>query len=640
MDSFIITVGEFLHMNGSKAHFESARKNYVIPKYQREYKWSDERVITLINDIKKSSKFLGNIILNMVDDYYELVDGQQRITTIILILMALFNRNKSISKSEQTEEQKKIFGFLVRDRNFILKNESIGDYVIIKDTQICINIENGKDIYFQKDRFDTLFMLIHEHISIINDESIQDFQNKLLDCPILVLIGEPEGREQDSIEEIFLDINFKSQLLDVANIFKGYCFKNYDIISHEELKDQWTNVRKYTKQFEKKFGYEENRETCEYLYLYLLSVPESYKIPANLSPGGSHYLEEKNHTQTKELLEDMVSYGKHITGFFDNLANSNYIFGDICFNANSHENDTERIKSLRAMSLTIMQSKEAQYYKLPFFMLLHFLLKDDKVSDTLDFSMLKVLITNMYIYAFLFTNSGKAKNKTMIAYNILNKIHISSTEIIKDVLTELKVIRRDFLSEFALFRSYNKAKCYAVYSIIDNYTANDNFIEKVYSLHNGYTPEHFLIHDHKFAEVKWQNEANSFSFSLRDLLGKPDGKNYKVTSYKKQTINYLILPKELNEIIEHDDVVSKIKVIKKHYKNSKKDLPNHIDLFFDHIEGMPIYIELVELKSQQKNQDEIVEKYKDFINTYFSDENQGALYYKLGNQFKSTFQNN
>lgn len=107
--------------------------------------------------------------------------------------------------------------------------------------------------------------------------------------------------------------------MDVADIFKGYCFKNYSSVYHEELKEHWTEVRKYTKEFER-LGYSESdKETCQYIYHYLLSKPETYRIPANLSIAGKHYLEDKQHTQTKQLLVDMASYGKHIITLIDNL---------------------------------------------------------------------------------------------------------------------------------------------------------------------------------------------------------------------------------------------------------------------------------------------------------------------------------
>lgn len=644
MDSFVVTIGEFLHMNGARARFDANRTNYVIPKYQREYKWSDERVVALISDIKNRDKFIGNIILNKVEDHYEIVDGQQRITTIILILIALFNRNKHPRNQIQTEEQKTLLGYLTKTGKFILENESIGEYVLINETEIQLQIEKDEDIYYQKETFNHLFCLINhilfeDNSTKIEESELLSFQKKVLDCQVLVLIGEPDGRQQDSIEEVFLDINFKSQLLDVANIFKGYCFKNYSATSHDELKQQWTNIRKYTKQFERSFGYEENRETCEYLYLYLLSVPGSYKIPANLSPGGVHFLESKNHTQTKELLEDMVDYGNHIIDFFNNLSNDNYIFEDICYDAKSHENDTNRIKSLRSMALSVIESKEAQYYKLPLFMLLHFLLKDDMLSSTLDFISLKALITNMYIYAFLFTSSGKSKNKTLIAYDVLEKIHNRNSDTIKDVLSDLKSIRRNFLEDFGLFRNFNTAKGYSVYSIMDHYTANDNFIEQIYSFKSGYTPEHFLIHNNSIMEVQWKDGDNSCKFGLKDLLGKPDGRTYKGTSYKKQTINYLILPKELNETIKSDDIVSKIDAIKGYYNRPGTTIPKHVELFIHHIEGMPAYIKLKNQKGTHATQEDIENEYKEFINIYFSDENQASLYRSLENKFKSSFHN-
>ena len=647
MESFVITVGEFLRMSGQKVLFDPNKINYVIPKYQREYKWSDERVATLITDVKKNSKFLGNIILNAVDNHYELVDGQQRITTIVLILSVLFNINKHASKDVRTEEQKKLVSFLFRDNSkFILENESIGDYISLSETEIALTIKKDDDIYFQTNRFRSLFNLIGAQVSKISNENLLDFQNKLLDCKILVLIGTPEGKEQDSIEEVFLDINFKSQLLDVANIFKGYCFKNYDAVAHTELKRLWTSIRSNTKQFESRFGYEETRETCEYLYLFLLSVPDSYKILANLSPGGIHYLENKNHTETKELLEDMVEYGNCIIAFDDNISNTNYYFSDLCNDADNHKKEETKLHSLRSMASKIMNSKDAQYYKLPFFMLVYYLTKDNQLSSSLEYTTLKSFITNFYVYAFLFINSGKSKNKTLIAYDFLDRLHSNdaSEKIIENALDEIRKIRKDFLDEFSIFRTFsaNRDKAYACYSIMDHYSAKDNFIEQIYSEKNDYTPEHFLVHDNKFMAITWVDGKQTFSFSLRDLLGQPDGKSFKALQYKRQTSNYVVLPRKLNESIGQDDISSKIHNIKEYYKNSKTkviEMPTHIKLFFNHIENMDTYKKLAALKGKGESQTNIKKLYAAFVNNYFSEETQASLYQKLESQFKSTFHN-
>ena len=69
-------------------------KNIKIPLYQRPYKWKFENVRYLCEDIKdgflKNNKYLlGNIILHEENDELNIVDGQQRLTTIALILKSL-----------------------------------------------------------------------------------------------------------------------------------------------------------------------------------------------------------------------------------------------------------------------------------------------------------------------------------------------------------------------------------------------------------------------------------------------------------------------------------------------------------------------------------------------------------------------
>ena len=69
-------------------------KNIKVPVYQRPYKWKLENVRYLCEDIKdgflKNNKYLlGNIILHEENDELNIVDGQQRLTTIALILKSL-----------------------------------------------------------------------------------------------------------------------------------------------------------------------------------------------------------------------------------------------------------------------------------------------------------------------------------------------------------------------------------------------------------------------------------------------------------------------------------------------------------------------------------------------------------------------
>lgn len=77
---------------------KNAQFCYVIPKYQREYTWSYKEWNALYDDITENADgyFIGSIIcINSGDSFapkLEVIDGQQRLTTICLLLLALYKR--------------------------------------------------------------------------------------------------------------------------------------------------------------------------------------------------------------------------------------------------------------------------------------------------------------------------------------------------------------------------------------------------------------------------------------------------------------------------------------------------------------------------------------------------------------------
>lgn len=87
---------------------------YIVPDYQREYVWSDREVDQLLDDIynefasndhpRSSEYFIGSIVvLKRPDGTYELIDGQQRLTTTFLILCAIRDHNNAIQPKGQIE---------------------------------------------------------------------------------------------------------------------------------------------------------------------------------------------------------------------------------------------------------------------------------------------------------------------------------------------------------------------------------------------------------------------------------------------------------------------------------------------------------------------------------------------------------
>ncbi len=71
--------------------------HYVIPLYQRAYAWEDEEIVQLIDDINDSTGdyYIGSLVVAKVkgeEEVYEVVDGQQRLTTLYLLLHYLVSR--------------------------------------------------------------------------------------------------------------------------------------------------------------------------------------------------------------------------------------------------------------------------------------------------------------------------------------------------------------------------------------------------------------------------------------------------------------------------------------------------------------------------------------------------------------------
>lgn len=62
--------------------------HYEVPIYQRNYAWGSDQIEQLIEDIRstKNDYFLGNLIVNQKENnVYEVIDGQQRLTTLFLL---------------------------------------------------------------------------------------------------------------------------------------------------------------------------------------------------------------------------------------------------------------------------------------------------------------------------------------------------------------------------------------------------------------------------------------------------------------------------------------------------------------------------------------------------------------------------
>ena len=76
-------------------------KKYYIPAYQRGYRWEDKQILDLLNDLytyfcgdtKGQFYCLQPIVVKQIrienEDWYEVIDGQQRLTTLRILMQVL-----------------------------------------------------------------------------------------------------------------------------------------------------------------------------------------------------------------------------------------------------------------------------------------------------------------------------------------------------------------------------------------------------------------------------------------------------------------------------------------------------------------------------------------------------------------------
>lgn len=153
---------------------------YVIPIYQRNYAWDIEEVNQLINDIKNhdgNNYYLGALtVKKRADNAFEVIDGQQRLTTLFLILSVLnhsFKSNLSFEHRQNSSDElniikqqselnsdsqiAKVYSYLIKNKDslFDIKDGNADDYwqTIWKNVQIMqVELPDNADLnqYFER----------------------------------------------------------------------------------------------------------------------------------------------------------------------------------------------------------------------------------------------------------------------------------------------------------------------------------------------------------------------------------------------------------------------------------------------------------------------------------------------------------
>ena len=202
---------EFLHVHN--------KEYYNIPLYQRGYKWTQKQVNKLLEDIDRfspnSGKFycVQNITLVSTDNgCFNVVDGQQRLTTMVLLLSYLGEKELVANKVRFPDNS-------IREKT----NKFLTNYITNTDKKLLEEFPRWENLVEVKPEFDhsDIFHLYQAYKTIslwtVNIKSKKDFLEKLLHH-VMFICNYIEGENE---ERIFGNLNSKRIYLDGADLVRA-----------------------------------------------------------------------------------------------------------------------------------------------------------------------------------------------------------------------------------------------------------------------------------------------------------------------------------------------------------------------------------------------------------------------------------
>ncbi len=282
---------------------EGSNKHFVIPIYQRNYDWKTEQCKQLFDDVLDVSKtkrthFLGSIVSIYHDDgddlEYLIIDGQQRLTTLSLLLLALFKiiDNEKL-KASVTKEQ-------IRDEYLINKYSKDEKKIRLKpihsDKNAFSALFESKNDYILNTNITINFQYFYDRI-LKNEISIDELFSAI---KRLVIVDIELKRGEDDPQLIFESLN--STGLDLTEADK---VRNF-VLMKEKSDTQEIFYINYWNKIEKNTNHRVSDFIRDYLTIKERKIPNKNKV----------YLEFKNYTlsnkiKIENLLIDLLKYSEY-----------------------------------------------------------------------------------------------------------------------------------------------------------------------------------------------------------------------------------------------------------------------------------------------------------------------------------------
>ena len=294
-------------MKGSEAklvsYMQGSDKRFIIPVYQRNYDWRNENCKQLYDDLisiirkGRSSHFFGSIVSVHNDgefNEYLIIDGQQRLTTISLLMLAMYNLMKAgIVIPAQSNLADKIYKTYLIDewqeddtriKLKPVKNDSNAFDLLFKD----------KEDYIQSSNLTINYNYFYNRIQK-EEISIDELYNAITKLEIINITL----NKDDNPQLIFESLNSTGLALSEGDKIRNF------ILMGLPSKEQNDYYEKYWNKIELCTNYDVSLFMRDYLSVKQQAIPSMSKVYITFKS----YVEE-NEIETETLLKDLLRYAK------------------------------------------------------------------------------------------------------------------------------------------------------------------------------------------------------------------------------------------------------------------------------------------------------------------------------------------
>ena len=299
-------------------------RQYYIPVYQRNYEWSAEQCEKLFEDILQAHEldrfhFTGSVVYSLLKnenkiDYYVIIDGQQRLTTIYILIKAL------IDVAETDAEKETLTSVLFNVDKF--KKYNIDDSSKLKLKPI--KSDNKQLLYLMANQFDKMdkssgiyknydlfCRLIRDALEKDENLTIERIYDGIehLSCAMIKLEEEEKGKEQ----EIFERINSTGVPLNLADKIRNFVLMTE--VDQDRLYEEYWLV------MEQMLG---NDHLSDFFLDYLNFKLDGFTREKEAYDNFKLLFKDDNYTN-ETMLEELLHYAKQYDVFLNgskNLSNT------------------------------------------------------------------------------------------------------------------------------------------------------------------------------------------------------------------------------------------------------------------------------------------------------------------------------